>query len=56
MKAGETLFIDDSAANCEGARSLGINAMHIDLGRKDGCTCLPTDGATGGACAPVWQL
>lgn len=56
MKAGETLFIDDSAANCEGARSLGINAMHIDLGLKDGCTSLPADGATGCACALVWQL
>ncbi|MDD7317211.1 MAG: HAD family phosphatase [Prevotella sp.] len=28
IDAGETLFIDDSAANCEAAESVGINTMH----------------------------
>jgi putative hydrolase of the HAD superfamily len=28
----ETLFIDDSAANCHAAASLGIHAYHYQLG------------------------
>ena len=32
MAAGETLFIDDSAANCAAARRLGITAMHAGKG------------------------
>lgn len=32
MTAGETLFIDDSAANCAAARRLGITTMHVSDG------------------------
>ena len=28
----QTLFIDDSAANCAGAERLGVNTLHVDLG------------------------
>ena len=32
FNACETLFIDDSAANCAGAERLGVNTLHVDLG------------------------
>ena len=32
FNACETLFIDDSAANCTGAEKLGVNTLHVDLG------------------------
>lgn len=32
IKAGETLFIDDSEANCRSAAATGINVMHVDNG------------------------
>ena len=34
LKAEETLFIDDSAANCAAASSLGINVLHDPKGDK----------------------
>jgi len=34
LKAEETLFIDDSAANCASAVSLGINVLHDKEGEK----------------------
>lgn len=34
LKAEETLFIDDSSANCEAAASLGINVLHDPKGDK----------------------
>lgn len=34
LKAEETLFIDDSAANCAAASSLGINVLHDSKGDK----------------------
>jgi HAD superfamily hydrolase (TIGR01509 family) len=34
LKAEETLFIDDSAANCASAASLGINVLHDKEGEK----------------------
>lgn len=34
MAADETLFIDDSAANCAGAERAGLHALHVDLGRR----------------------
>lgn len=36
MAADETLFIDDSAANCAGAERAGLHALHVDLGRRQG--------------------
>lgn len=33
IKAEETLFVDDSSANCETARELGIHAMNEKTGR-----------------------
>jgi len=30
--AGETLFIDDSKANCRAAESLGIRTIHVNHG------------------------
>ena len=32
IKAEETLFIDDSAANCRAAATLGISTMHVTCG------------------------
>lgn len=32
IRAEETLFIDDSAANCRSAEELGINVMHVSCG------------------------
>lgn len=32
MKAEETLFIDDSKANCDAAESVGINTYHYKIG------------------------
>ena len=34
LKAEETLFIDDSAANCAAAAALGINVLHDKEGEK----------------------
>jgi putative hydrolase of the HAD superfamily len=34
LKAEETLFIDDSAANCAAASALGINVLHDKEGEK----------------------
>lgn len=34
LKAEETLFVDDSLANCEGARSVGIKAWHEKTGEE----------------------
>ncbi|WP_288317551.1 HAD family hydrolase [Xylanibacter caecicola] len=34
IKAEETLFIDDSAANCRAAAALGISTMHVTCGDK----------------------
>ena len=36
MAADETLFIDDSAANCAGAERAGLHSLHVDLGRRQG--------------------
>ena len=32
MEADETLFIDDSEANCTAARSIGIHTLHVSHG------------------------
>ena len=32
MDAGDTLFIDDSKANCAAAERLGITSMHVTCG------------------------
>lgn len=35
LNAGETVMLDDSAANCEAARSVGMNAIRVGLSPDD---------------------
>ena len=34
LKAGETLFIDDTMVNIEGAREVGLEVMHLPVGKS----------------------